>query len=71
MAWRGGRRGTGPVRLTQEVTRRAKQAHMHPHTYATFPMQTSVIRVKMQSEGDTERGLNSCMWPNKHSHARK
>lgn len=37
VAWHGGQRGTGPVRLTQEVMHRAnRQMRTHTHTHATL-----------------------------------
>lgn len=36
VAWHGGRRGGGAVRLTQGVAWPTKQAHVHPHTDTIF-----------------------------------
>lgn len=56
VAWHGGRRGGGAVRLTQGVACPTKQAHVHPHTDTIFVLcETSVIwlqlRVCVQKSG--------------------
>lgn len=75
MAWHGGQRGTGPVRLTQEVMHRANtgthaSTKTHSHT-PLLPMQTSVIRVKRRARTTEIGALNACMWPDEHSRARE
>ena len=66
VAWHGGQRGTGPVRLTQEVMHRANgqtQAHMHPqtHTHTHHFYRCKQVWFGLNAERGRHRSGSECM----------